>query len=306
MPKLSAVQIEQRAHGIGSSEAAAALGLSQWKTAYDLWLEKRGEAEEKETTEEMAFGHLLEPVIARLYEAQHDEANVIQVHDTYTHPTLPWLMATPDYKVLPDIILECKNVNAFRKREFGEPGTDELPMDILIQALHQLAVMEPLHQVNRVDVGVLFGGNQYLEWVVHFDKAAVDRLVGRLGEFWQCVESGKPPVPQSLKDVRRMFARDVGRTVEASATVQIVVEHLRNVKAQIKELEETEESLLLTVQTHMGENSTLIDANGQILCTWKATKPTQRVDVDKLRSSFPDIYQRVLGEPQTSRRFLLK
>src|SRR5258706_10338197 len=101
MPKLSAVQLEQRVRGVGSSEAAAALGLSQWKTAYDLWLEKRGEAEEKESSEEMAMGHLLEPVIAQLYEAQHD-AQVAKVTQTYTHPELHWLMATPDYKVVSD------------------------------------------------------------------------------------------------------------------------------------------------------------------------------------------------------------
>jgi predicted phage-related endonuclease len=67
-----------------------------------------------------------------------------------------------------------------------------------------------------------------------------------------------------------------------------------------------EETLLLQIQTHMGDASTLIDSNGQILSTFKTTKPSQRVDVDKLRSEFPDIYQRVLGAPATSRRFLLK
>jgi predicted phage-related endonuclease len=103
-----------------------------------------------------------------------------------------------------------------------------------------------------------------------------------------------------------MFARDVGRTVEASAPVQQSVEMLRSVKSTEKELEEMEETLLLQIQTHMGDASTLLTPDGQIAATWKRSKDSQRVDLDKLRSEYADVYQRCLKVQEGFRRFLLK
>lgn len=309
MPKLSEEQLASRSTSIGSSESAQALGLLHDRTAYDLWLEKRGEKERGETTEQQEVGHLLEPTVARLYEAKNG-AVVASSQETYQHPELPWLTATPDFKVMapaiPRVILEAKIRNPFMRREFGEQGTDELPMSILVQALHQLAVCHLLWKVERIDVAVLFGDWKYEEWRVNYDQAAVDRLIGRVGEFWACVESGTPPAPQSLKDVRRMFSRDVGRTVEASAPVQQSVEMLRSVKSKVEELKEMEETLLLQIQTHMGDASTLLTPDGQIAATWKRSKDSQRVDLDKLRSEYADVYQRCLKVQEGSRRFLLK
>ena len=306
MPSLTPEQIEQRKQGIGASEAAQALGLSQWGTAYELWLDKRGEGEEREASDEMSMGHLMEPVIAKLYEAEH-EVTLLPVTDTFAHPEYAWMMATPDFKVAnAPVVVECKNINAFRRREFGAEGGDEIPMDILVQCLSQLAVLNPVHQVERVDVGVLVGGNEFLEYTVHYDEAAVARLVSRLAEFWQRVQSGQPPAPQSLADVRRMFQRDAGRIVEATPQVAQWVEQLRQVKDSIKKLEEHEEHLLLGIQTHMAEGATLVMPDGSIGATWRSTKPSRRLDMEKLKGDYPDIYERCLGEPTSQRRLLIK
>lgn len=310
MPDLTPEQIEQRRLGIGASEAAQALGLSQWGTAYELWLDKRGEGEERQPSDEMSMGHLMEPVIAKLYETEH-ECLVIPVKETFVHPEHAWLMATPDYKVAhragaQSILLECKNINSFRRKEFGEEGTDEVPMDVLVQCLAQMAVLRPLVGVERVDVGVLCGGAEYLEYTVGWDQSAVDRLIERLAEFYQRVQSGSPPAPQTLLDVRRMFSRDVGRVVEASEQVGQYVEQLRNVRNTMARLEEQEEFLKLGIQTHMQDASTLVMPDGQIAATWKSTKPSQRLDTERLKSEHYNIYMACLGEPTTQRRFLLK
>ena len=306
MPKLTAEQFEQRKHGVGASEAAQALGLSQWGTAYELWLDKRGEGEEREQSEEMSMGNLMEPVIAKLYESEH-ECTLLPVSDTFVHPEHAWMMATPDYKVASaPVVVECKNINAFRRKEFGPEGGDEIPMDVLVQCLAQLAVLNPLHKVERVDVGVLVGGNEFLEYTVHYDEAAVGRLVDRLAEFWQRVQSGQPPAPQSIADVRRMFQRDVGRVVEATPQVSQWVEQLRVVKDSIKKLEEHEEHLLLGIQTHMADAATLILPDGQIAATWKTAKDSRTFDKELFRAEMPDVYERFVVSRAGSRRFILK
>jgi len=59
-----------RKTGIGSSDAAAAIGLSPHKSQLELWLEKTGRDEglskpdPKDTTAPVYWGSLLEPIVA--------------------------------------------------------------------------------------------------------------------------------------------------------------------------------------------------------------------------------------------------
>jgi putative phage-type endonuclease len=59
--------LEQRRHGIGGSDAAAALGLSPWKTPLSLYLEKTGDARPFRDNESMLWGRVLEPAIRAEY-----------------------------------------------------------------------------------------------------------------------------------------------------------------------------------------------------------------------------------------------
>lgn len=288
---------------IDAREAPQALGLSKFGTAFDLWLDKRGEGEEVEPTEEQAMGVLVRPLIARLYEAQHD-CILIHSDETYAHPEHAWLTATPAFKrARGKIIVEVASVNADRRKEFEEA---ELSVDLLMHALGILAVMQPLHGVAQVDFGVMVGGTAYRDFSVHYDRESVDQLVSQLAEFRQRIESGSPPAPQSIKDIRRLFARDAGRLVEASPAVAGYVERLRTIKQGMDELEERKEFLQLAIQTHMREASTLIMPDGSIGATFKTTTASRALDQDKLKGDYPDVYENCLGEARTQRRFLLK
>ena len=48
--------LEDRRKGIGGSDVATILGLNQYKSAYQLWLEKTGQVELKDTESEPALG----------------------------------------------------------------------------------------------------------------------------------------------------------------------------------------------------------------------------------------------------------
>ena len=63
--------LERRRSGIGGSDVAPILGMSKWRTAYDVWLSKTAETpEEDRTTMPMLLGNVLEPEVLRLYEQQ--------------------------------------------------------------------------------------------------------------------------------------------------------------------------------------------------------------------------------------------
>ena len=53
--------LRERRSGIGGSDVAAILGLSRWKTAYQVWQEKTGRAAIDEgDNERLHFGNVLE------------------------------------------------------------------------------------------------------------------------------------------------------------------------------------------------------------------------------------------------------
>ena len=72
--------LKLRKAGIGGSDAAAILGMTPWKSPYQLWLEKTGEveAEDISTKEVVHFGHVLEQVVADEFCQRADSANKLE------------------------------------------------------------------------------------------------------------------------------------------------------------------------------------------------------------------------------------
>lgn len=58
-----------RQKGIGGSDAAVVLGLSKWKTPFELWLEKTGQVLlDDEQSDAAYFGTILEDIVAKEFE----------------------------------------------------------------------------------------------------------------------------------------------------------------------------------------------------------------------------------------------
>ncbi|NLY64522.1 MAG: YqaJ viral recombinase family protein, partial [Alcaligenaceae bacterium] len=68
--------LEVRKHGIGSSDAAAAVGLNPYKSQLELWMEKTGrdaglpKPDPNDTSAPVYWGTLLEPIVAASYTQQ--------------------------------------------------------------------------------------------------------------------------------------------------------------------------------------------------------------------------------------------
>jgi len=83
-----------RAQGIGSSDAAAAIGLSSYKCSLSLWLEKTGrqQPEDLSNKEAVVWGTVLEPVLAKMY-AERTGRKVRRVNAVLQHPEYPFMLA---------------------------------------------------------------------------------------------------------------------------------------------------------------------------------------------------------------------
>ena len=106
-----------RRKGVGGSDVAAALGLSPYRTARELYYDKIGvvpavEGEDKSITFEI--GHLLEDVVAKIF-AKKTGLSVYQDQKMFQHPLFPFMLADVDRFIhLPNGdtgILECKTAH---------------------------------------------------------------------------------------------------------------------------------------------------------------------------------------------------
>jgi predicted phage-related endonuclease len=302
---LSNAQLQERKRGIFATDAPAALGLSKYSSPVQVWMEKTGQhlgAPEQEVSEAQEMGHVMQPVIAGLYAKKYD----VQLKDlenvTLWHPSINFMGSHFDY--LRDdgsnTLVEIKNFHPMRKKEFGDDGSQDVPMDCLIQCVHEAIVWN----TRKVDLAVLFGGQSFKVYPLEITQKTIDLVIDREQRFWQMVVEKEAPPPIDPEETRRLFPKDNGSTIICSTDVNEAFRQLVTVREQIKMLDDLKNQLSAKVQAGMGEASILSDAHGKVMATWKAGKPVRRVDTEALKAA--NLYMEFSKESPASRTFLVK
>lgn len=136
-------------HGIGGSEAAAALGYSKWKSPVELWQEKTGRRAPKDLsgTDYVELGIRAEAPLRELFAALHPEYEVTHYpYDILYQSERPWLFATLDGE-LTDIPNEEQGILEIKKFEIQKASDwkawqNQIPPYYFCQILHQLAATD--------------------------------------------------------------------------------------------------------------------------------------------------------------------
>jgi putative phage-type endonuclease len=279
---------EERRTGLGGSDAAAALGLSPWRSPFDLWEEKVGQAPPVEQNEPMLWGKLLEDIIRGEY-ARRTGYEVRYRQDMIRHPVRAWQFAHLDGEVGQDgrRILEVKS--ARMPFGWGEPETDEIPLPYLVQVHHSLMVTA----AEVCDVAVLIGGSDFRIYQVRRDIEIEQQLIEGEAAFWDSVTQGVPPAPKTLEDaVKRWGHLDATGYIVAGDAELRAIEILRRSKGLRREIEEAEKAAEFTIKMALGANGlNLVHPGGELLATWKLDNGRKAYSVEA-------------REP--SRRFLVK
>jgi putative phage-type endonuclease len=286
----------ERMNGIGGSDAPILLGLSPYKTAYQLYLEKVGEVEPDnlDGVEVIQWGNILEDVVADEF-SRRAGLTLHRVNRSLVHPSHPFMRANLDRRVVgkPELC-EIKTVR-------GLDG-DAARADHVAQVQHYLAVTG----YDRAHLVYLVSGQRMLNFTVERDDAYIADMIEVERTFWNHVTTRTAPPPQTVADLRAAFPRDIGQAVAADDITVATVERLRLLTAQRKALETEEEQAQADILKAMGEASELINADGRTLATWKTAKPTRTFDRTRFELDHPDLAVGYLVEKPGSRRFLLK
>jgi putative phage-type endonuclease len=298
--------LEVRKGGIGSSDAAAAVGLSPYKSQLELWLEKTGRADtlaEHQGMDDPRFwGTLLEPYVAVAYQQKTDR-KVRRVNAVLQHPTLPFMLANIDREVIgcPDVqILECKTAGEFGSRLWK----DGVPEYVQLQVQHQLAVTGKA----AADVAVLLCGQTLEIHRIERDEEVIARLVVLESRFWGYVESDTPPPADGSESAARALRRlypgnDTALDFTSDLELGRTFDTLAELSAEIEAREKEAERLKQAIQQAMGDASKAIFANGTV--TFKRAKDSSRINTKLLAAEQPQIAARYTATAPGARRFLL-
>ena len=291
--------LAERRTGVGGSDAAPVLGMSKWSTPLAVYEDKRGLAPELEDNEAMLWGRVLEPVVRDQY-AQRTGRVVTVPTKMVRHPKFPWMLANLDGRTNDGRVYEGKTARS--GQEWGEPGTDQVPVAYLFQVQHYMAVTA----LPVADIAVLIGGSDFRIYEIRADIELQEMIIDGEAQFWSHVEQGIPPDPVTFADMQAMYGRaSVAAEVEATAALLGSVEQIKMLGTCIADMERQLEDQKTLVMKALKKADTL-SYDGVPLVTWRAAKGRQTLDAEKLQLAHPDIYLKYLKTGEPSRRFLIK
>lgn len=298
--------LEVRKGGIGSSDAAAAVGLNPYKSPLELWMEKTGRAssngEHAGFDDPRYWGTLLEPYVAVAYQ-QKTGRRVRKVNAVLQHPSFPFMLANIDREVVGSAevqILECKTAGEFGSRLWR----DGVPEYVQIQVQHQLAVTGKA----AADVAVLLCGQQLEIFRITRDEDVIARLIVLEARFWEYVESDTPPSADgsesSARALRQLYPGG-GDTLDFSENAHLshMLSDLRALRSELDAKARQAEVLKQALQEAMGNASRAVFGTGEV--TFKRAKDGTQLDTRRLAQDHPDIAARYTVTRPGSRRFVI-
>jgi putative phage-type endonuclease len=301
--------LDVRKRGIGSSDAAAAIGLNPYKSQLELWLEKTNrdvglaKPNPDDDTTPVFWGVVLEPVVASQYQRRTGN-KVRKVNAVLQHPEMPWMLANIDREVVGSNevqILECKTAGLNGARLWREG----VPKYVEVQVMHQLAVTGK----QAADVAVLLGGQQLEVYRIERDEVLIEQLIALERQFWHYVETDTPPPADGSESaeaaLRLLYPSDDGEQVDftENAALSQAFDELKQVRGSLTSLGKREAELKQSLQQAMGEASKAIFASGSI--SWKKSKDGTGIDLDALFKDHPALKTQYQFSKPGSRRFLV-
>lgn len=290
--------LELRGRGIGGSDVSAIMGLNEYKSPLQLWLEKTGRVEPKDLSDNEAvqWGVTLEPVIRDRFAARHPEYTVQLPSGIYCSNECPWERASLDGEICDKEsgtfgVLEIKTVGE-RRAEDWKSGP---PVYYQTQVTHYLNVTG----YSFAWFAVLIGGQKYREyrfWPDDEDRKAVREAVRT---FWGMVQRDEMPKLVGNRDEGQALtdyngAPGEGIVQDLSGETDRLIERYQSLSDEIRRMEDDRRNVSNEIKRRIGTSKGI--STDVYKATW--TRPMRTLtDLKRLATDHPDI----LPEYQTKK-----
>lgn len=260
--------LEARKQGIGGSDAAAAIGLSKWKSPLELWQEKTTGVDSFSGNWHTARGTALEPLIRQHYAETTGREVKIPTH-LLAHPVHRFMLASVDGFSDDGRLQEFKAPSS--DYGWGAPGSDEIPTEYLIQCQHNMIVTG----LPVADVGASFGGGEPVYYEVRADAELQALIIEKEAEFWRMVQEGIQPPITSVSDALKAYPLPQPITLEADEIMAEDCAALKAINGEIRQHYTQADQIKARIMSGMGTADTLT-RHGKIIATFKQYDDGQR------------------------------
>jgi len=271
-----------RASYIGGSDIAAIMGISPWRTAWDVWAEKTQDPswQPQDETPMMRWGTLLEPIILDEYERQqkamaedgrfHIEARQVPVsHRTYAYLKGHIDATCLDIDAIPAGIVEAKTAHS--AKDWGTIEEPVIPEHYQAQCYFYLA----LTGAPWCDVAVLLPRGDFRIIRLDADEKVQRGIIAAAVAFWEDhVIPRKPPPMDASPAASRWLARmpdDDEDVLEAGAELEEIIEKLSGVRTALDGLESSKALLENQAKAIIGEHQKAVGRGWHV--TYRRNKP---------------------------------
>lgn len=282
---------------IGGTTVSGIVGVSPWLSPRGAYLKLRGESAPKPDNEAMARGRAFESVVARIYQANHPEYFVAKNRDRegedsgyFEHcydDERQFLTGSPDRllfgaddtddasKILAG--LEIKTAQSISRSQWGERGTDQIPLVYQIQCHWYMG----FYNVDRWEVAVMFFNTEnepvsYAEYTINRNEEIIAALRKEAVEFWEKhVVPGIPPENDTADEsvveyVKNQYPADTAPERVANEDEEKKIERYARARDALRKAERECEAARIAVQEALGESSGFFSKYGRI--TYKKSK----------------------------------
>lgn len=281
--------LEARKKGITATDIAAICGVNPYKKPIDVYLDKRGLTEPTPDNEYMMWGRMQEPLIAEHYARRHG----VELYE-------PGLMRSPLYEIAigtPDRLikgrhkgLEIKTASGRMAHRWGEPGTDEVPDEYLLQCHWYMAVTG----FCVWDIAVKIDSADYREYTVEHNKKLEHRLVQMAMDFWaEHVVPGIPPEcdgsEQYARYIEGLYPQEQAEMKAATSDITELLEKYWYHFTAMKDAEQFAEEYKNRIKAVIGDAAGIEGSEYRV--TWKKTKDSKSIDYREAFQALADAHK---------------
>jgi putative phage-type endonuclease len=243
--------VEKRRKRIGGSEVASILGISPYRSAYDLWMEKTGKKEPEDLSNlpHIIRGHLGEETCRMIIEQEMLKAFRPKM---WNHPTLEYIGASDDgWNIDDNILLEIKCMG---KANHARAAAGEIPPHYACQCQYNLYVSQAVKCL-FISFRPEDGTKHVIE--VFPDPKEQERIVAAVSNFW---------LNNVLKDIPPPIADGDYREVKDEA-LQKTIQEFKDLHAQSKIIEAKIEECKSRLRPYVSVHHAVVCSGVKLLLT---------------------------------------
>lgn len=176
--------INDRTTYLGASDLGPMLGLSPWRTRDELFLEKTGQIPGQPPSVSMRLGTILEPFVLTLLEEDVPGLVRLTTNTRVAHRDAVFFGAQLDatYSLQDTPVLAEGKTTGFLSKEWGAPGTDQIPAYYFSQVQGQLECLDG-PELALVPLLVL-SKKKFQVYQVKRDREMGRNIVSSARHFW--------------------------------------------------------------------------------------------------------------------------